>query len=391
MFASRRELIGGVAVSGGNVISVLARGNRELFHSSVIAWLLDETGSHGLGREFLGGVLDRLPFGPRYAGLRLEVTTETVNGQGRYDILLREHGNDNAGLVLENKTKSLGSHSQLDHYAATGVDVALLAMIPQVFDDESRQAWPMITYRDIHRILGDIVLDPSDGYQFIVGQYREYLDGLLRPYEVLSELAIGGQAAKDDTKLVADLQSALRQAQLGSNDWRTLGHFYLVSLREYLHQCAPDLVFGDKTYGASEEAGENMAWHVEKNMRSKPFMEAVLYHPERLPEPWRLRADIAPLMVGSHVIPRVELWGMERLLSGEADAETQVGWCVLGISDGVPDDLWTFMKTTEPYSSRLNGGQRRNFHIAPVRVEDLAFERMTEIIRTCLAYIYERT
>jgi len=44
-----------------NLISVLARGNQELFHSAFLAWLLKPTSAHGLGTRFARAVLECLP------------------------------------------------------------------------------------------------------------------------------------------------------------------------------------------------------------------------------------------------------------------------------------------------------------------------------------------
>ncbi len=40
-------------MSDRTLIDILRKGNQELFHSSMIAWLLDPLAEHGLGTGFL--------------------------------------------------------------------------------------------------------------------------------------------------------------------------------------------------------------------------------------------------------------------------------------------------------------------------------------------------
>jgi len=375
-----------------NIISVLSRGNQELFHSAMIAWMLDEDAAHGLNRIFLENVLTRLhPENSKLVAGKYDVLTEYKGSRGRYDILLRDKADLRETMIFENKTKSLGYRSQAERYASGGADVALLALLPEMFDEESRHSWPLLTYRDIYSILAEISLDEMNGYQFVVAQYRDFLDEQLRPFELLKALAIGTESVHADSLL--ELGGSISRLNYGDNDHRALYYAYFVWFRDYLRRHAPDLIFGTQGYGEAKEAGENMMWHPEKSLQGQAFMEAVLYQPKQMPDPWRLRADLEPhLFTPSgqiELIPRFELWGMGTLAEGNVDPEASVGNWLLGIYGGVPKDLWRFVQSQEPYASKLNGSSRRNFHYVPVRFTDLRFDRLEAKLRDLLGFAFE--
>ena len=89
----------GAKMVSDNIVSVLSRGNQEMFHSAMLAWLMDEGGSHGLGRAFLSGVFSSL--GVKTDGVQ-EVVTEHRGRHGRYDILLRDPSKGDKTIVFEN-------------------------------------------------------------------------------------------------------------------------------------------------------------------------------------------------------------------------------------------------------------------------------------------------
>lgn len=378
----------GAKMVSDNIVSVLSRGNQEMFHSAMLAWLMDEGGSHGLGRAFLSGVFSSL--GVKTDGVQ-EVVTEHRGRHGRYDILLRDPSKGDKTIVFENKTKSLGAHSQGARYAVEGATVLLLALLPEMFDEESRNAWPLLSYRGIHDLLVRMELDPSNGHQFVVAQYRDYLDAVLRPFELIQESANGGRPF--DSAVLKELQSAISSASYNENDWRTLNYYYFAAFRDYLRSHAPDLVFGTRSWDASE-AGENMLWQAEKDRQGPPFMEAVLYAPDRLSTKWTLKSDIAARLRSSEgvtpLIPRLELSGLSGISNQLADPTVQVGRWALGVYGGVPQPLWDLLNSSEDYKGGVNGSRRRNFRFIPVTFQDLAFERMADLLRELLAYLYDR-
>lgn len=372
-----------------NIVSVLSRGNQEMFHSAMLAWLMDEGGSHGLGRTFLSGALATL--GIEATG-DYEVLTEHRGRHGRYDILLRERATGDEAIIFENKTKALGAHSQGARYASEGATVALLALIPEMFDDASRNAWPLLSYRNVHHLLAQMDLNPSNGYQFVVAQYRDYLDTALRPFELLRDGAKGTRPL--DAAALDEIRSAIASAGYGENDWRTLNYYYFIALRTYLLRHAPDLVFGTRGWDA-DKVGENMLWQAEKNRQGPPFMEAVLHAPDQLGSSWTLKPDVASSLRSPEgvtpLIPRLELWGLSRIASEAAEPAIQVGHWALGVYGGVPQPLWELLNSSEAYRAGVNGNRRRNFRFAPVNFEDLAFERMADQLRALLDFLYERT
>src|SRR4051812_1478251 len=100
------------------IIDILRKGNQELFHSSIIAWLLDPLAEHGLGRGFLDAFAEVVeqrgnPKMRSALGVSstLRVSTETTARKSRYDIVLRIGPTT---VVIENKTKSLGDEPQFE-------------------------------------------------------------------------------------------------------------------------------------------------------------------------------------------------------------------------------------------------------------------------------------
>jgi hypothetical protein len=108
------------------MVDIFRKGNQELFHSSMIAWLLDPNAEHGLGWRFLRRFADKLAdkghpklkeaieFSPVGS-----VRTEAPFLKSRYDIELRF---GDVLVVVENKTKSIGEAPQLDRYTASGAE-----------------------------------------------------------------------------------------------------------------------------------------------------------------------------------------------------------------------------------------------------------------------------
>src|SRR4051812_26211022 len=103
------------------IIDILRKGNQELFHSSVIAWLLDPGAEHRLGDGLLHAfarIVERHGW-PRMrealdAGPTARITTEATARKSRYDIVVQLWS---FTVVIENKTKSLGDKPRFEKYA----------------------------------------------------------------------------------------------------------------------------------------------------------------------------------------------------------------------------------------------------------------------------------
>jgi hypothetical protein len=101
-----------------NLVEIFNRGNQELFHSAFLAWLMDSRAQHGLGSQFLKGLLSRCEMSSLYdADSDYKVLPEYSDGRLRFDILLRpsQPASQRKGLVFENKVKSFGEHPQLQN------------------------------------------------------------------------------------------------------------------------------------------------------------------------------------------------------------------------------------------------------------------------------------
>jgi hypothetical protein len=99
------------------IIDVLMHGNKELFHSAMIAWLLDPRAEHGFGDAFLRGLAACLRDETRarkYLAAPVEsVKTEVKEGRHRLDIVITCA---DGRVIIENKVKSVGSQLQLEKY-----------------------------------------------------------------------------------------------------------------------------------------------------------------------------------------------------------------------------------------------------------------------------------
>jgi len=165
------------------MIDLLKRGNLELFHSSMIAWMLSPSGEHGWGHQFLEGFL-------RLAGVvapanwgGVKVQCECPGGSFRYDIKLDFQRKPQ--VVIENKAKTIGGQGQLDGYHAQGFEVIALGFCDESFDktDPLRRcvkgmskSYPLVTYGEILELLKAIYAPcQSDPWSHLIGHYIDFL------------------------------------------------------------------------------------------------------------------------------------------------------------------------------------------------------------------------
>lgn len=375
----------------GNLISVFARGNQELFHSSFLAWLMDADAPHGLGDAFLRGLLASLPFASAYpASASYDVITEHRDGRFRFDILLRPKNaaNGRRGIVFENKVKSFGTHLQVDGYRAQGYDVVVLPLLRETLDEQTKGDYPVVEYRKVHEILSTLPLDERIGCHFVVAQYRSYLHDTLLVFDKLRAFAAG------DLPLHAfrqGLAEPLQGRTLSDNDIRTFNYFYYYNFAEYLKRNAPDLIFGTLGYGETEDSKANTRWLYEKNMSGIPFMEALIYQPFAAGPGWRMHRCFEPSYRAKPfcIAPRLEVWlALDRLVE-QANDTTEVGNLMLGTWS---EEIKQTMRDREPYKSTLTSlANKRNFHRESVLLRDLPFGRLADRLRRMLPLIFDRT
>lgn len=158
------------------IVDILRKGNQELFHSSMIAWLCNPVGEHQLGWEFLrhfsailedqghsmlGELLESSP--------TLDIATEVVTKGGRHDISLTF---DDYNIVIENKTKTVGNKAQLKKYGEEADFVIPLGLTKISF---SKDVPFLITYKDILGILDELVVSNTQGFGVLVKHYQDFL------------------------------------------------------------------------------------------------------------------------------------------------------------------------------------------------------------------------
>src|ERR1700722_7534547 len=122
------------------IIDILRKGNQELFHSSIIAWLLDPNGEHGYGAGFLDAFArlveekgDSRFQAALQASPAVKITTEAPGRKSRYDIKL-EIGS--TLVVIENKTKSLGDDPQFEKYMSANTVLVALGLCNLSFSEK---------------------------------------------------------------------------------------------------------------------------------------------------------------------------------------------------------------------------------------------------------------
>jgi PAS domain-containing protein len=160
-------------VSGpGDLLSILGRQRDELFHSRILAWLMNPSGRHALGtrflREFLAEVWPGEDFdtgGP--VAIDVEVTrtgTSAESGhtvEARADLVL---GLESLVVVVENKLDAGEQQDQCERlywpWAGDPVETRWVFLTPtgrapmSATSQVARDAWSTASYAHVHRALG---------------------------------------------------------------------------------------------------------------------------------------------------------------------------------------------------------------------------------------------
>jgi hypothetical protein len=213
------------------IIDILRKGNQELFHSSIIAWLLDPLAEHGLGTGFLDGfaeVVEQRGNPKMRSALRvasaLGVSTETTARKSRYDIVLRIGPTT---VVIENKTKNLGDEPQFDKYQGDSFVLVGLGLCDISFSAQVRGKYPALTYADVLSILDRLPRPPASDFAVLLDHYRRFLRrelGLLAEIDLWSETGDVSHAARS-AKIVEGAGTYT------NNDKRFLNLYLLERLR----------------------------------------------------------------------------------------------------------------------------------------------------------------
>jgi hypothetical protein len=211
------------------IVDILRKGNQELFHSSVIAWLLDPQGEHGYGSAFLDAfarLVEEKGLPQFRAALQgtpvVKIRTEASGKKSRYDIRL-DIGTKI--VVIENKTKSLGEDSEFETYKGQNIVLVALGLCEMSFTEQVKSEYPLVTYTDVLAMLDGLPDIPSSDFKVLTDHYRQFLR---RELAVLAEIDLW-YATGDPTHALAALEVVDTAGTYTQNDRRFL-NLYLLNL-----------------------------------------------------------------------------------------------------------------------------------------------------------------
>ena len=179
------------------IIDILKRGNLELFHSSMVAWLIDSKGEHEKGTSVLTKLAETLSRKGKpelekalaNGGGEVRTEVEVKRGNHRYDIWLKLPDTE---VVFENKTKTVGNELQLQSYQEKEVIVVALGLCDESFADTVAEKFPLLTYKDVLAAIKATADDRVETGAFgtLVEQYTQYLERELEIIELVRNLIL---------------------------------------------------------------------------------------------------------------------------------------------------------------------------------------------------------
>ncbi|WP_437675740.1 PD-(D/E)XK nuclease family protein [Sorangium sp. So ce131] len=144
-----------------DTLSILGINRKELYHSALLAWLLDPQSRHGLGSRFLEAVLRRCTSDLPTSDLhRARPALEVAQGNARADIVVTGPG---LCLVIENKVDAGEQPRQCDRlFESFGREPGALFVFlspsgraPETATDSAQGAFHPMSYADIASMLRD--------------------------------------------------------------------------------------------------------------------------------------------------------------------------------------------------------------------------------------------
>lgn len=159
--AEHEALLRNGAWVGGpdDTLSILGIGRKELYHSALLAWLLDPQGRHGLGSGFLESLLRRCTSDPPTSEIHLaRPALEVTRGDARADIVVTGPG---LCLVIENKVDAGEQPRQCDRIfesferepGALFVFLSPSGRAPETATGSAQKAFQKMSYADIASML----------------------------------------------------------------------------------------------------------------------------------------------------------------------------------------------------------------------------------------------
>jgi hypothetical protein len=205
-----------------------------MFHSRMIAWLLDPNTEHGYGDYFIkefAKIVDsrgNISMSSAIKGGNLNVSTEKKMRKHRCDITIEV---DKKRFIVENKVKSLGSDLQLEVYQGYG-EVVGLGFIDVSYAESVAVNHPIIVYKDILNIIKN---RPSNAqcnpYEVLIIQYQEYLENEIGIIDLMRQTYFGDNVSKDGDALSKEINIRSSCNIYNDNDIRFLNYAYLEYLR----------------------------------------------------------------------------------------------------------------------------------------------------------------
>ncbi|WP_434040993.1 MULTISPECIES: PD-(D/E)XK nuclease family protein [Sorangium] len=161
---------GGWVGGPDDLLSILRQSRQELYHSALLAWLLDPQGRHGFGSRFLEALLRRCTSDLPTAQLnRARPTLEVSQGNARADIVVTGPA---LCLVIENKVDAREQPQQCDRlYESFGRAPGALFIFlspsgraPETAAGAAWEAFKPMSYADIAAMLREaLTATPGKG------------------------------------------------------------------------------------------------------------------------------------------------------------------------------------------------------------------------------------
>lgn len=173
-----------------DLLSILGRERREIYHSAMLGWLFDPLAPHGLGVRFLQAFLQDL-FSESCVELEasnVDMRCEEVRDNCRADIVVRT---DRFTMVLENKLDAVESEAQCQRlYEAFSRDgnarfvfLSPSGSPPRTAVGASKEAFVPLSYRDLRKCLERVFNDTLDAPQTVGRQSAlNYLGTLMKEF-----------------------------------------------------------------------------------------------------------------------------------------------------------------------------------------------------------------
>lgn len=344
-----------------NIIQILKSGNQELFYSSFIAWLMDQEGEHGLGDQFAVWFFRKIGKNPQ----KFIIETEKRVKGGRADILLTTE--NRLRIVIENKTKSIGSHEQIVAYEDENTLVVLLGFVLENFPVQQRNR--VVSYAEILSFLRSVKVSEAS-LSVLVTHFISYLELALGPFDVFHRFCCGELRIDQARAILPDISSIT----VSDNDRRFFQAIYFERLLASIMANNASLILGEQEYYDSKKGSDKPAatrWIIQKNVQGSAFMEAIIYSPEvpnhlKLSDRW---SEVYAAAKNKEMSPRIEL----RVGPDDIFSPGPKGVLLLGCWD---NELRYAFNSSGVFKNKGS----RNFHNRILEIDDLNYQSMAKII-----------